>query len=65
MQHGLLAGLAHPQVSKVLLAIHEMPERQWGLAEMALMSRSKFAGFFKRTVGQSNGWTKRLSNRFY
>ena len=58
MQHGLLAGLAHPQISKVLLAIHETPERQWGLedmAELALMSRSKFADVFKRTVGQSPG----------
>jgi AraC-like DNA-binding protein len=58
MQHGLLAGLAHPQVSKVLLAIHEMPERQWGLddmAELALMSRSKFSDLFKRVVGQSPG----------
>ncbi len=58
MQHGLLAGLAHPQVSSVLLAIHEKPEQQWGLedmAELALMSRSKFADIFKRTVGQSPG----------
>lgn len=58
MQHGLLAGLAHPQVSKVLLAIHDKPEQQWGLeemAELALMSRSKFADVFKRTVGQSPG----------
>lgn len=58
MQYGLLAGLAHPQLSKVLLAIHDAPERQWGLeemAEMALMSRSKFAELFKRTVGQSPG----------
>ncbi|MFT5807737.1 MAG: transcriptional regulator GlxA family with amidase domain [Moritella dasanensis] len=58
MQHGLLAGLAHPQVSKVLLAIHDAPERQWGLEEMAalaLMSRSKFADVFKHTVGQSPG----------
>lgn len=58
MQHGLLAGLAHPQVSKVLLAIHNEPEKQWGLeemAELALMSRSKFADLFKRTVGQSPG----------
>ncbi len=58
MQHGLLAGLAHPQVSKVLLAIHDTPERQWGLeemAELALMSRSKFSDLFKRTVGQSPG----------
>ncbi|TWX67922.1 AraC family transcriptional regulator [Colwellia demingiae] len=58
MQHGLLAGLAHPQVSIVLLAIHEAPEKQWGLeemAELAIMSRSKFADIFKRTVGQSPG----------
>lgn len=58
MRHGLLAGLAHPQVSKVILAIHDEPERQWGLesmAEMALMSRSKFAELFKRLVGQSPG----------
>jgi len=58
MQHGLLAGLAHPQVSKVLLAIHQAPERHWSLeemAELALMSRSKFADLFKRTVGQSPG----------
>jgi len=58
MQHGLLAGLAHPQVAKVLLAIHEAPEQQWGLeemAELALMSRSIFAELFKRIVGQSPG----------
>lgn len=58
MQHGLLAGLAHPQVSKVLLSIHDSPERQWGLeemAELALMSRSKFSELFKRIVGQSPG----------
>jgi AraC-like DNA-binding protein len=58
MQYGLLAGLAHPQISKVLLAIHDAPERQWGLetmSELALMSRSKFAELFKRLVGQSPG----------
>ena len=58
MQHGLLAGLAHPQISKVLLAIHDVPQHQWGLEEMAdiaLMSRSKFADLFKRIVGQSSG----------
>ena len=58
MQHGLLAGLAHPQLAKVILAIHDAPERQWGLEEMAslaLMSRSKFADLFKHTVGQSPG----------
>jgi len=58
IQHGLLAGLAHPQISRVLTAMHKAPEKQWGLAEMAelaLMSRSKFADAFKRTVGQSPG----------
>lgn len=57
-QIGLLAGLAHPQISKVLLAIHDAPERQWKLetmAELALMSRSKFADLFKQIVGQSPG----------
>jgi AraC-like DNA-binding protein len=58
MHFGLLAGLAHPQLSKVLLAIHEAPEQQWGLetmADLALMSRSKFAELFKRIVDQSPG----------
>jgi AraC-like DNA-binding protein len=58
IQHGLLAGLAHPQLSTVLLAIHDAPEHQWGLeemAELAIMSRSKFADVFKHTVGQSPG----------
>lgn len=58
MEHGLLAGLAHPQISKVILAIQNTPERQWGLEEMAElthMSRSKFSELFKRIVGQSPG----------
>jgi transcriptional regulator GlxA family with amidase domain len=58
MQYGLLAGLAHPQIAKVLLAVQGAPEKQWGLeemAELALMSRSKFAELFKRIVGQSPG----------
>ena len=58
MEHGLLAGLAHPQLSKVILAIQDAPEQAWGLedmAELALMSRSKFSALFKRIVGQSPG----------
>lgn len=58
IKHGLLAGLSHPQISKVILAIQDAPERQWGLeemAELALMSRSKFSELFKRLVGQSPG----------
>lgn len=58
INHGLLSGLAHPQISKVMLAIHEAPEHSWDLEEMAgqaLMSRSKFADLFKKVVGQSPG----------
>jgi len=58
IDHGLLAGLSHPHLSKVILAIQEAPERQWGLEDMAvlaLMSRSKFSELFKRIVGQSPG----------
>ena len=58
IEHGLLAGLAHPHLSKVILAIQQAPEHHWGLeemAELALMSRSKFAELFKQIVGQSPG----------
>ena len=58
MEYGLLAGLAHPQLSKVILAIQDAPEQAWGLqemAELALMSRSKFSELFKRIIGQSPG----------
>lgn len=56
--HGMLAGLAHPQLAKVLMAIHEHPERQWTLdtlADLAAMSRSKFAEVFREVVGQPAG----------
>jgi len=58
IDHGLLAGLAHPQLSKVILAVQKAPEHMWGLeemAELALMSRSKFSTLFKQIVGQSPG----------
>jgi len=58
IEHGLLAGLSHPQIAKVIFAIQERPEHNWGLAEMAelaLMSRSKFSESFKDVVGQSPG----------
>lgn len=53
---GMLAGMAHPQLSKIISAIHEKPEEAWtveSMAEKALMSRAKFAALFKETVGQS------------
>ena len=52
----MLAGMAHPQLSKLMAAVHENPEEQWtvdSMAERALMSRAKFAALFKSTVGQA------------
>ncbi|WP_289394340.1 AraC family transcriptional regulator [Mannheimia haemolytica] len=56
IQTGLLKGLADKQLGKVLLAIHNAPERDWNveeLANVALMSRSRFAAYFKQTMGVS------------
>lgn len=55
---GLLAGLAHPQLAKSLVALHEAPARAWtleSLAECAGMSRSAFANTFRTTIGQTPG----------
>ena len=53
---GMLAGMAHSQLSKLMTAIHEQPEEAWSvdsMADKALMSRAKFAALFKETVGQA------------
>ncbi len=53
---GLLSGLAHPQLARVLTALHEQPGQPWSLASMAStagMSRSAFAACFKEHVGTS------------
>lgn len=53
---GMLSGMAHPQLSKTMKAIHEKPAAPWtvdSMAEKSLMSRAKFAALFKETVGQS------------
>jgi AraC-like DNA-binding protein len=55
---GLLTGLSHEQLKHVLLHIHQSPDEPWTLdsmCDLALMSRSKFAGEFKKVVGQSPG----------
>lgn len=52
---GLLTGLAHPQVARALVALHDRPGQAWTLAAMAAeagMSRSAFAVAFKAAVGQ-------------
>lgn len=56
--HGLLAGLAHPQLARALNAIHEAPAQAWTLermAEHAGMSRSRFAAAFAQTLGLTAG----------
>ncbi|TXG98262.1 MAG: AraC family transcriptional regulator [Nevskiaceae bacterium] len=55
---GLLRGLGHPQVGKVLASVHAAPELNWTLTRMANlsgMSRSSFASTFKAVVGLTPG----------
>ena len=55
---GLLAGLAHPRLAAVLVALHEEPHEQWTLEKMAAkagMSRTQFALTFKEVVGTTPG----------
>lgn len=55
-QGGSLAGLSDPKLSKVLLAVHEHPEHGWTLetmAELAGMSRARFAHHFREVLGQT------------
>ena len=55
---GLLAGLAHPNLCLAIVAIHESPDRNWrleDLAEVAGMSRTHFANTFRKTVGVTPG----------
>lgn len=51
---GLVSGLADPQLARALTAMHESPQNPWSLeslADLAGMSRSAFAGRFKKVVG--------------
>jgi AraC-like DNA-binding protein len=51
---GLMSGLADPQLARALTAVHESPHMPWSvesLADHAAMSRSAFAGRFKKVVG--------------
>lgn len=55
---GMLAGLAHPQLRKAIVAMHDAPEKDWSLADLAAtsgMSRSVFANGFRDTVGATPG----------
>ena len=53
---GVLAGLADPHLAKALTAIHEAPKRPWkleDLADIAGMSRTRFAEHFRKLVGRT------------
>jgi AraC-like DNA-binding protein len=54
IQEGLLSGLSHPKLARVLTCLHERPGQAWSLEAMARqagMSRSAFAAEFKATLG--------------
>jgi AraC-like DNA-binding protein len=56
LAQGMLSGLMEPHLKKVLQALHNEPEKNWTIetmAEIAAMSRSKFAEIFKRVIGQT------------
>lgn len=58
LEFGLLAGLAHPKLMKAINAMHAEPSRAWSLealAEVAGMSRARFAACFRDTVGVPPG----------
>lgn len=51
---GILAGLVDNQLVKAITAMHERPEHNWSLEELACtagMSRASFAAHFRQTVG--------------
>lgn len=53
---GLLLGLSDERLAKVLPIIHQHPEQQWNIAQMAQlahMSRSRFNDHFKKVLGIS------------
>jgi AraC-like DNA-binding protein len=54
-QPGLLAGLADPRLSRAIVAMHDQPGQAWrneDLANIAGMSRSRFAETFLAEVGE-------------
>jgi len=58
LQIGLLAGLAEPGLTKAIVAMHTDTARQWtlhDLADVAGMSRARFANKFRETVGITPG----------
>jgi AraC family transcriptional regulator, alkane utilization regulator len=55
---GMLAGLAHAQLRRAIVKMHDEPQKDWSLEELAAhsgMSRSAFANTFRDTVGVTPG----------
>lgn len=55
-QGGTLAAMADPRLAKTIVAMHEQAARPWSLEEMADlagMSRARFAVHFRETVGET------------
>ncbi|NMY12193.1 AraC family transcriptional regulator [Pseudomonas veronii] len=53
---GMMAGLANAQLSRALVGIHNEPQRNWSVAQLADrsgMSRASFAAHFRETVGST------------
>ncbi|MCH8977860.1 MAG: AraC family transcriptional regulator [Armatimonadetes bacterium] len=68
---GWLGALSHPQVGKALGLIHQEPERDWTVEDLARevgMSRSGFAAHFSKLVGEPPlrylvGWRMTLASQ--
>jgi AraC-like DNA-binding protein len=57
-QVGMMAGLAHRQLRFAIVRMHEEPQKEWSLEDLAAacgMSRSAFANGFRETVGVTPG----------
>lgn len=54
VQHGVLAGLAHPRLARLLVELLDDPREPWtvdSMADRAHMSRNGFAQEFRKVVG--------------
>jgi len=57
-QVGMLAGLSHPKLRLAIVKMHEEPQKEWSLEDLAGvcgMSRSAFANGFREAVGLTPG----------
>ena len=56
VNEGVLVGLSDPRLSVAIEAMHRQPETSWSLeqlAQLAGMSRARFAAHFRRVVGMT------------